>query len=144
MRSDLLTGCLPEISANGDFYTSSDVEVIIQSIWIILVTAPNDRPWAPEFGCNIFKYVFAIQDTQTKDQMQESVKSALEMWEPRIELSTVEVNFLPNSFATLTISFKYNNRDYTHVFYIGEYIDAQEISVYKLKASKTVKYFAAS
>ena len=57
LKNEMLYGCLPEISSNGDFYTSTDIETIIQSIWVILTTSKEDRPWAPEFGCNIFQYV---------------------------------------------------------------------------------------
>lgn len=134
----MLYGCLPEISSNGDFYTSTDIETIIQSIWVILTTSKEDRPWAPEFGCNIFQYVYDIQDDDTKSKIQESVKSALSKWEPRISVKNVDVTYIANKFCSISISFTYNRKDFDHTFNMSEYVDAQDLSVYKLKAVKLV------
>lgn len=64
---------------------------IVESIRLILATAPGERPMRPEFGCAIHDYVFDPADMTTAGRLKAAVEAALAMWEPRIEVTTVDV-----------------------------------------------------
>ena len=65
-------------------------ESILDSIWIILATAPGERVMRPDFGCGIHQYVFAVGDAATVGQVTKEVREALVRWEPRIDVLDVD------------------------------------------------------
>jgi phage baseplate assembly protein W len=80
---------------------------IEESIRLILATAPGERPMRPEFGCAIHEFVFAPADAATAGQIAFEVRSALERWEPRIDLVDVQVQFDAVDEGTLYVEVKY-------------------------------------
>ncbi|WP_435768416.1 GPW/gp25 family protein [Nocardioides sp. SYSU DS0651] len=66
---------------------------IEESIRLILMTAPGERPMRPEFGCAVHDFVFAPADAATAGDIAYAVRVALNRWEPRIELGDVVVRF---------------------------------------------------
>ena len=84
---------------------------IAESIRIILGTTPGERPMRPDFGCAIHDLVFAPADATTAGQMAFEVRTALERWEPRIDLDGVEVHFDAAEQGRLLIDVRYSLRD---------------------------------
>jgi phage baseplate assembly protein W len=78
-----------------------------ESVRLILGTAPGERPMRPQFGCGIHDYVFATPDPGTMGRMALEVISALERWEPRIDVSDVQVTPDKDDPARLYIAIKY-------------------------------------
>jgi phage baseplate assembly protein W len=64
---------------------------IEESIQLILGTAQGERPMRPEFGCGIHDYVFAEADDTTAGLVAYEVRGALQRWEPRVDVVSVEV-----------------------------------------------------
>lgn len=84
---------------------------IVESIRLILATAPGERPMRPEFGCAIHDLVFAPADSTTAGQIAYEVRQSLERWEPRIDLTDVVVDFAEVSNGTLLIDIRYTLRN---------------------------------
>ncbi|MFI6099618.1 GPW/gp25 family protein [Lentzea sp. NPDC051213] len=84
---------------------------IVESIRLILATAPGERPMRPEFGCAIHDLVFAPADSSTAGQIAYEVRLSLERWEPRIDLVDVVVDFAEADNGTLLIDIRYTLRD---------------------------------
>jgi len=83
---------------------------IVESIRLILATAPGERPMRPEFGCAIHDLVFAPADSTTAGQIAYEVRQSLERWEPRIDLADVVVDFAEADNGTLLIDIRYTLR----------------------------------
>ncbi len=66
---------------------------IEEAIRLILATSPGERPMRPEFGCRIHDFVFAPADAATAGQIAFAVRTALEQWEPRVNIRDVDVRF---------------------------------------------------
>ncbi len=64
---------------------------IVDSIQLIVGTAPGERPMRPEFGCGIHDYVYASLDSDTIGRMAGEVRAALVRWEPRIRVQGVDI-----------------------------------------------------
>ncbi len=84
---------------------------IVESIRLILATAPGERPMRPEFGCAIHDLVFAPADSSTAGQIAYEVRQSLERWEPRIDLADVVIDFAEAANGTLLIDIRYTLRD---------------------------------
>lgn len=83
---------------------------IEESIRLILMTAPGERPMRPEFGCAVHDYVFAPADAATAGDIAYAVRVALDRWEPRIELEDVAVRFDAVDRGVLYIDIAYSVR----------------------------------
>lgn len=83
---------------------------IQESIRLILATAPGERPMRPEFGCGVHDYVFAPADGSTAGQIAYEVRTALERWEPRVDVEEVAVSLDQASDGVLYIDIHYTIR----------------------------------
>jgi hypothetical protein len=77
--------------ASGFALVTGDRE-IIEAIQLILSTAPGERPMRPEFGCGVHDFVFDSIDASTVGRMELAIRDALDRWEPRVFVETVEFN----------------------------------------------------
>ncbi len=99
---------------------------IKESIWIILSTSKGERVMRPDFGCGIHDLVFAPINTTTVNLVENTVREALTLWEPRIELIKVEVSAERSDEGKLLVSIDYrvrvtNNRfNLVYPFYLKE------------------------
>ncbi|MEE1927543.1 GPW/gp25 family protein [Streptomyces sp. TRM 70351] len=97
-------------SATGGIGLVSGDREITESIRLILATAPGERPMRPEFGCGVHDYVFAPADENTAGALAYEVRRALDRWEPRIEVTEVDVVLDRQEHGTLYIDVRYVHR----------------------------------
>lgn len=71
-------------AATGQFRESAGEEDIRQAVILILSTRKGERVMRPEFGCDIYNFMFGTMDTASIHLMEEAVLEALIRWEPRI------------------------------------------------------------
>jgi uncharacterized protein len=83
---------------------------IEQAIEIILRTAPGERPMRPEFGCRIQDYLFSPANTATAAAVANAVRTALDMWEPRIDVEDVRVGCEASDIGAFYIDILYRIR----------------------------------
>src|ERR1700746_3200483 len=93
--------------ATGGIALVTGDQEIAESIRLILGTAPGERPMRPEFGCGIHAYVFAPGDGTTAGRIAREVPTALERWEPRIDVDDVVIAFDTIDEGTLYIDVHY-------------------------------------
>jgi len=99
---------------------------IKEAIWIILGTSKGERVMRPDFGCGIHDLVFAPINTATITLVETSIREALTIWEPRIELIRVEASDEGSEEGKMIVSIDYrvrttNNRfNLVYPFYIKE------------------------
>jgi len=77
-------------AAGGIALVSGERE-LEQSMWLILSTAPGERPMRPEFGCAIHDRVFDSTDHELAGHIAADVEAALLQWEPRVTVRDIDV-----------------------------------------------------
>jgi phage baseplate assembly protein W len=85
-------------------------EGIRQSIWTILATSPGERVMRPGFGCGIGDLVFGLSNAATASAVAGSVREALAVWEPRIDVLDVSVAPDPSDSTVLMVEISYQVR----------------------------------
>ena len=85
------------VDARGGLALSHEDEDVREAISVILGTAPGERPMRPEFGCGIHDYVFESIDAYLVGRLEQEVRRALDRWEPRIDVVSVELSVEPSS-----------------------------------------------
>ena len=69
----------------------------------------------PDFGCGIYDLVFELNSAATVGRVAQTVRDALLLFEPRIDLQDVQVEAQNNS-EVLLISIEYEVRATNNVF----------------------------
>ncbi|MEV6681589.1 GPW/gp25 family protein [Streptomyces erythrochromogenes] len=80
---------------------------IEQAMHLILATYPGERPMRPHFGCRLRDFVFGGTDGRTRAELSGAVRDALLVWEPRIDVHTVDVTGDPDRPSLLYIDVQY-------------------------------------
>jgi len=86
------------------------VDEIEQAIALILGTAPGERPMRPEFGCTVHDVVFDTIDAALIGKVQTAVHEALERWEPRIEVTSLDIDTSETDAGKLLVTITYRVR----------------------------------
>jgi phage baseplate assembly protein W len=113
-----------QVNARGELALVTGNTDIEQSIGIILGTIPGERVMRPNFGCRAWELIFAPNNAATQSLLTTYVRQALEFWEPRIELTDVEVNTDVEDPSALLVEIKYeiktthDQRSIVYPFYI--------------------------
>lgn len=79
--------------ATGSIALVTEDREIAEAIRLVLATSPGERPMRPEFGSRLAEYVFAPANATTAGQLANEVRVALERWEPRIDVTDVDIKF---------------------------------------------------
>ena len=84
----------------------------------------------PEFGCGVHDFVFDSIDANTVGRMEDAIRTALERWEPRIEVQSVNFDLTQSGSGLLTIDIGFvvratnTERNLVYPFYV---IPAEEM-----------------
>ena len=99
-----------QVDRRGGIALARDEQDIDQAIQLILGTAPGERPMRPEFGCGVHDFVFDSIDANTVGRMEDAIRTALERWEPRIEVQTVDFDLTQSGRGLLSIDIGFKVR----------------------------------
>ena len=95
------------VGPSGGLALVSREEELQESIRLILSTAYGERPMRPEFGCGIHDFVFAPADATTAGRIAYEVQMSLARWEPRIEVTEVDVTIDETASQTMYVDVRY-------------------------------------
>ncbi|HEY0346193.1 MAG TPA: GPW/gp25 family protein [Solirubrobacteraceae bacterium] len=95
------------VDRRGGIALAHGADDVEQAISIILSTAPGERPMRPEFGCGVHDYVFDVVDSATLGRMEEEIRVALERWEPRIDVVSIDFDLDTADEGGLAITIQY-------------------------------------
>ena len=115
-----------QVTPDGRIAQSRFEQRIEESIFIILSTAPGERPMLPDFGCGIHDLLFAPNDSRTVTLVVHLVRQALTKFEARIDLLDVHVESDAEAPNLLLIRIHYRVRatnaigNLVYPFYIRE------------------------
>lgn len=98
------------IDGLGNIAFSHGEEDVREAIWVILSTARGERVMRPDFGCGIHDLVFAPINTGTLAIVEANVREALTLFEPRIDVLTVNASAKEAEHGRLLISIDYRIR----------------------------------
>ena len=88
----------PQLTASGGIAMVRRERELEESMRIILLTYPGERPMRPEFGSRVRDFVFRSVDEEMTTALAFEVKRALQRWEPRVDV--IKVIATPDVDAT--------------------------------------------
>lgn len=94
-------------SATGGIAMVDDQRELDEAIRLVVGTAPGERPMRPAFGCRIHDHVFAPINDTTIGTIAFEVEQAVARWEPRVDVTSVDVFADEDDTALLYIQLGY-------------------------------------
>jgi phage baseplate assembly protein W len=85
-----------KISSRGDFKRIEDLNVILSSWNNILLTPRRTYINDPEFGSDLYKYVFDPADEETISAIRDEVIQRISLYDDRAVLQDVEITLMTN------------------------------------------------
>lgn len=82
-------------------------EDIDKSLQILLTTAVGERLMEPRYGCNMEELVFESLNTTTKTLMKDKVQTAILYFEPRIDVTSIELDDSNQQEGEILIKIEY-------------------------------------
>jgi phage baseplate assembly protein W len=100
----------PQLTAQGGIETVQGEESIRQSILLLIATAPGERVMHPDYGCGLHRLLFAPNDDSTAGLAIYYVRQAIERFEQRVEILTLDAGPSPDQAELLEIFLEYRVR----------------------------------
>jgi phage baseplate assembly protein W len=85
------------LALSNDVGSKSDTNAIKQSVVNLVMTNFGERPFHPEIGSNVNALLFEPSGPITNSYIQDTIKSAIENFEPRIQITSIRVDDTPNN-----------------------------------------------
>ena len=98
----------PRVGDDGRIAWSEGETNIREAIRIVLSTQELERLNLPRFGASLQRFLFEPNTVATRFQIEDRITKALQLWEPRISVSEVNVEEDPadGQAAIATIGYK--------------------------------------
>lgn len=99
---------LPDIQGRLQFPDLQ--ESVAQSIQIILSTRPGEQLMRPEFGAGLQRFLHEPNSLVTRRRIRDVVMVSLQRWEPRVLVSQVAVEEVPDAPSQIRVEIRYQIR----------------------------------
>ena len=98
----------PRVQPDGSLAWSSGEDNVREAIRIVLMTEPGERLYLPDFGAGLGRFLFEPNIASTHTLIAERIQDALQAWEPRVRVESVEVAAAPADpqAAIATLSYR--------------------------------------
>ena len=98
------------LGPGGRLATVTDAAAIRQSLLLLLSTRPGERVMRPQYGCHLFRLAFAPADDTTAGLAIHYVARAVERWEKRVEIVSLDAQRPPQEPFLLEVRMRYRVR----------------------------------
>jgi len=97
----------PRVGRDGRLAWSEGDTNVREAIRIILKTEERERLNLPGFGAGLQRYLFEPNTVATRFQIQDRITRALQQWEPRVSVTSVDVEEDPGDAQAAIATLQY-------------------------------------
>jgi phage baseplate assembly protein W len=94
----------------GRLATVTDAASVRQAVLLLLSTRPGERVNRPDYGCHLFRLAFDPADDTTAGLAIHYVSRALDRWEKRITVLSLDAGTDPREPSILEVRLRYRVR----------------------------------
>jgi len=89
-----ITDYIPVVAASGDFSMVNNIQAILTSWNNILLTPIRTYVANPEYGSNLYKYIFDPADDVTIENIKQEIQYRLMLYDNRAMLTNINISFM--------------------------------------------------
>jgi phage baseplate assembly protein W len=97
----------PHVGADGRIAWSEGEINIREAIEIVLRTEERERINLPSFGAGLRRFLFEPNTVATRFQIEDRITKALQQWEPRITIKSVDAEEDPRDPQSAVVTIHY-------------------------------------
>jgi phage baseplate assembly protein W len=97
----------PHVGADGRIAWSEGEINIREAIEIVLRTEERERINLPSFGAGLRRFLFEPNTVSTRFQIEDRITRALQQWEPRITVKSVDAEEDPRDPQSAVVTIHY-------------------------------------
>jgi hypothetical protein len=90
---------LPLPNGDGRLCYPDLAESVRQNLRVILSTRPGEQLMRPQYGAGLLDFIGETDSIRTRRRIYDRVTEGIGRWEPRIDVSRVDVDALPGGAA---------------------------------------------
>ncbi|HZA24511.1 MAG TPA: GPW/gp25 family protein [Dehalococcoidia bacterium] len=98
------------LSAQGGIGMVEGEAAVRQAILLLISTIPGERVMRPEYGCDLHRLLFSLNDDTTAGMAIHYISMALRRWEPRVDIVRLDAMANPVRPDVLDIMLVYRVR----------------------------------
>ena len=98
------------LTPSGSLAAVTDAASVRQALLLLLSTRPGERVNRPTYGCHLYRLVFAPADDTTAGLAIHYVARAVEQWERRITVLSLDASRSQDESEVLEVRLKYRVR----------------------------------
>jgi phage baseplate assembly protein W len=107
----------------GYLAKATNERAVEQSMYNIIMTNRGDWPFESSLGSNIRASLFELNDERNRTDLENTIKEAITLHEPRVDLSSVVLNTPDNDPNSIYVSIRYSlvniaDEDFTFEFVV--------------------------
>ena len=106
----VLSWPLGGVSEQGKWIFAENDESVREVIRNILLTRPGERLMRPSFGAGLLDFIHQPNNQTTRNLMAGVIRKAIEQWETRVSVSSVDVLAVNGSLSSVQIIIRYQMR----------------------------------
>ena len=95
------------LKTSGDVYKKVDAAAVKQAVKNLVLTNHFEKPFNPRFGGNVRDLLFDLSDDETESDIENTIISAIERYEPRARIISVVANS-STDLNSITVSITFN------------------------------------
>ena len=93
-------------SLTGDLGKKFDANAVKQSVKSLLLTKPSEKPFHPDKGSELEKYLFDPMVPGIEISIKKSIELLLTNYEPRVEINFIDINAQYDSnYYSMTLNY---------------------------------------
>jgi len=102
------------VRPSGELFKKTDAAAVKQSVKNLLLTNYFEKPFQPLFGGNLRELLFDLADEDAEEDVEERVKNAIGVFEPRAQLlNVIAVSTPDRNSIKVTVEFRIINTQET-------------------------------
>lgn len=103
-----------QLSPTGSIELVRDDRAVRQALMLLMLTTPGERVMRPTYGCHLRRLIFSPNDDTTAGLAIHYVRSAIDRWEPRIDVLGLDAMRDPYDATRLQVTLEYRVRATQH------------------------------
>lgn len=101
---------LEGVDENGRLSFTQDDHSVREVIRNILLTRPGERLMRPQFGAGLMDFIHQPNNQTTRSVMANVIRKAIEQWETRVQVDSIEVLPDQNNVSLVQVIIRYHMR----------------------------------
>ena len=100
-------------SDRGDFLqlNNSDKHAIKADLMHLILTRKGERLYMPDFGTDLLKYIFELNDVQTRSNLKSEINETVKKYLPNLQINEIIVEENPNNEYAVSVRIDYTITD---------------------------------